>query len=85
MTIKSLTITEDAYTALKTLKHGDESFSEVILRISSEKIGQAAKFFGMFSDDKKSAQEFEKNITSRRKQLETEFTVRKQKIRHSLS
>lgn len=50
MVIKSLTVTEDAYDALKALKYGDESFSETILRISSDKRGNAAKFFGALKD-----------------------------------
>jgi len=46
MAIKSLTITEHAYNALKAVKCGDESFSDVIIRLSKEKVGAAAKFVG---------------------------------------
>src|SRR3990167_2935100 len=48
MVIKSLTITEDAYNRLKAMKMGNESFSEAIVRISNNKVGAAAKFFGAF-------------------------------------
>ena len=33
MVIKSLTITEKAYESLKRLKSGNESFSEIILKV----------------------------------------------------
>ena len=76
MTIKSLTITEDAYTALKTMKHGDESFSEVILRISQEKVGAAAKFFGAWKDKSDLTKSVLKNIKEHRALLEKEYVAR---------
>ena len=33
MTIKTITVTEDAYNAIKKMKLGDESFSDLFLRI----------------------------------------------------
>ncbi len=81
MVIKSLTITEEAYNALKTMKHGDESFSEVIVRLSQEKIGLTAKFFGALKMSDREAKEVEQKIRLRRKNIETEFALRTKKIR----
>jgi len=81
MTIKSLTITENAYDALQRLKHGDESFSEVILRVSKEKIGQAAKFFGALKMKPKEIVGWQERMKKNRILLEKEFTMREKKIR----
>jgi len=85
MTIKSLTITEEAYTALKTIKHGDESFSEVIVRISKEKIGLTAKFFGALKINEKEAKEIEHNFKRRREIIEKESFLKTKKIREQFS
>ena len=74
MTIKSLTITENAYEALKTLKYGDESFSDVILRLSHEKVGSAAKFFGALAG--KDGDEFQQRVATGRARIEKEFIHR---------
>ena len=81
MVIKSLTITEDAYQALKMLKHGDESFSEVILRMSQKKIGLAAKYFGVLSKNQPEALAFQQRIFQRRKEIEAEFSHRHKKLK----
>ena len=78
MTIKSLTITEDAYDALKMLKQGDESFSEIILRLSQEKIGAAAKFFGALKNTNIHA--LREKIKERRKEIEKEYVQRSNKL-----
>jgi predicted CopG family antitoxin len=37
MSVKTITITEDAYRRLKSRKLGDESFSDVILRLAKRR------------------------------------------------
>lgn len=82
MAIKSLTITEDAYEALKLSKHGDESFSDAVLRLSNEKIGLAARFRGALKGtDTKS---FSERIKTRRKTIDNEFSERSKIIRQRL-
>jgi predicted CopG family antitoxin len=85
MVIKSLTITENAYDALKKMKHGDESFSEVILRIASEKKGASAKFFGALKMPSSEAEAWQKRIHLEREKTVRESRKREERIRKSLS
>lgn len=78
MTIKSSTITEDGYPIHKTVKHGDESFNEVILHLSREKIGLTAKYFGALAGKTESLR---KNIHGQRLAIESEFKTRPAKMR----
>ena len=51
MTTKTLTITEDAYNLLKNNKVDDESFSQEIVRLLSEKKKKSlSDFFGILSE-----------------------------------
>ena len=84
MVIKSLTITEDAYNALKTLKYDSESFSDVILRLSKEKIGLAAKFFGKLKISNKESKEWESRLKKRREEIQREFNERSKNIKEKL-
>ena len=84
MVIKSLTITEDAYDALKRLKYGKESFSDVIIRMSKEKVGLSAKFFGSIKMTEKEVKEWKENIKKRREDINREFEDRSKKIRSKL-
>lgn len=85
MTIKSLTITEKAYDALKVLKHGDESFSDAILRLSKEKVGLAIKYFGCLKMAKSELEEWKSSVKRRRAAIEKEFTTRAALIKKKLS
>ncbi len=82
MAIKSLTITEDAYKALKLSKHGDESFSDAVLRLSNEKIGLAARFRGALKGT--NTEDFCNRIRARRKIIDKEFSERTKIIRQRL-
>lgn len=82
MVIKSLTITEEAYDALKVLKHGDESFSEAILRISKEKTGTTAKFCGALRGQ---TEDIRRSIKESRAKTEKELTERAIRIRRRLA
>jgi predicted CopG family antitoxin len=48
---KNITITEDAYEALRSLKRRDESFSDVIRRLTGMEGADPATAAGMFSDE----------------------------------
>ena len=47
MAVKTITVTENAYTALSHMKEPNESFSDVILRVSRRK--PLSDFFGVLS------------------------------------
>lgn len=75
MAVKTITITESAYGALKALKSESESFSEAIERLTKRR--SLMDFFGVLS--KESADELEKAmLESRKKQrvLQRERTKR---------
>ena len=79
MVIKSLTITQEAYNALKQLKVGQESFSQIILRVSKEKKGNnLGRFFGVLKG--KEGEEFEKRIKEGRKEFEKEQKEREKRL-----
>jgi predicted CopG family antitoxin len=48
MAVKTITVTEDAYEALKARKASNESFSEAILRVTKRK--PLSAFFGALSE-----------------------------------
>ena len=80
MVIKSLTITEDAYDALKSLKQADESFSEVILRVRQTATSPLDKFFGTLKGSEKDAQEWIENVKKNRMKIRTEINARTKKL-----
>lgn len=63
MAIKTISITEDAYNSLKSKKDPNESFSEIIVRLSGKK--SLSSFFGALS--KESADALEDSINEARK------------------
>ena len=84
MVIKSLTITEEAYNMLKRLKHGDESFSEVIIRTSKNKIGATSEFLGALKITNEDNEKWKRNIKESRKAIESDFINRSKKFRKAL-
>ena len=63
MTFKTITITEDAYSRLRAVKMPEESFSEAIKRITTNR--PLSYFFGILT--KKEADELEKNVEESRR------------------
>ncbi len=63
MAVKTITITNEAYFALKSLKADEESFSKAIMRIAKKK--SLRSFFGVL--DTKSADKLEYTINDLRK------------------
>ena len=64
--MKTITITDDAYKRVKKMKEGDESFSELFLRISSKK-PPASVFLGILKkgsieDDRKRLKKFREDF-----------------------
>lgn len=74
MTVKTITITENAYEKIKRLKRENESFSELFLRLSGEKRSTARSMYGILKDvdtekllerTKKMRKEFDKETGKR--------------------
>ena len=73
MVIKSLTITEEAYNVLKSIKHGDESFSKAIIRIGKRVPVNIEKYIGIIKRSDDEVKEWKSEIKSRRKEIDFEF------------
>ena len=80
MVIKSLTITENAYDALKTLKYGNESFTDVILRVTKDRTKLIDKYFGIFKGGEAEAANLINKIKKRKAEVDKDFERRKIKL-----
>lgn len=80
MTVKTITVTEIAYNALKGLQTRDESFSETILRVARKK--SIWDFAGAISKGR--ADRMEKIIRERRKSYTKMHGDRVQRIAKAL-
>ena len=69
MAVKTITVTEKAYEALKSLKAPSESFSKTILRVSGKR--SLSGFVGALS--KKSAEHLKKSIKEIRRRDEESY------------
>ncbi len=76
MTTKTITVTKNAYEALKSLKSHSESFSETILRISNKR--PLSQFFGVLSEE--SGERLESAILEMRKKRNESHKERLKRI-----
>lgn len=81
MVIKSLTITEEAYDALKRVKYGSESFSKAILRVTRKKVNPLEKYFGILNLSQKEGKEWENALIKKRKEFDKEMKHRQEKFK----
>jgi predicted CopG family antitoxin len=79
MTVKTITVTEDAYNTLKGMKREDESFSDVIKRVGSQK-KHISDFFGLLKDSETSAEELQQKVKEIRKGVSE--SMRKRHAQH---
>lgn len=81
MSVKTITVTENAYEALKKMKEPNESFSDIILRVAKRR--PLDDFFGVLS--KESGDRLEKAIMKARKRRNLAHKERIKKISKDLS
>ncbi len=81
MAVKTITIKNEAYNALKGLKGPTESFSDTILRVAKRK--HLSEFFGVLS--KESGERLEKTIMEMRKKRTEAHAARIKKIVDALN
>lgn len=73
MAVKTITVTEEAYNALRRLKGGGESFSEVILKVTKNKI-DFTKYAGVLSEHR--AKELKEHVKRTRERISRDMTER---------
>lgn len=76
MAVKTITVTENAYTILSHMKEPNESFSDVILRVSRKK--PLSDFFGALGGE--SGERLEEAIYDARKKRNRTHKLRIEKI-----
>ncbi len=85
MTIKSLTITEEAYNALKRQKYTNESFSKTVIRLTKNKPLNVSKYLGSLKISEKEADDWKKEIRKRRSEISAEFSKKEQKFKEVIN
>lgn len=68
MAVKTITVTEDAYESVKRLKEGEESFSDLFLRIA-KKPTTVKEFIGAFNHTPEEAKEFRERVKTAHKEF----------------
>ncbi|HLC32613.1 MAG TPA: antitoxin VapB family protein [Candidatus Nanoarchaeia archaeon] len=76
MATKSITITEDAYNRLASLKQEKESFSDVIKRIAPKR--SLLELAGILTD--KQTKELKRNVADFRKQFNEDLEKRRKRF-----
>lgn len=77
MSFKTITVTQDAYNAIKRMKRSDESFSELFLRVAPSKV-TAKDIFGTLSPE--DGERLSRIIKENRKGMDTEMGARHKKL-----
>ncbi len=77
MATKSITITDDAYNRLASFKEPNESFSDVVNKLTKK--GSLLELAGILSNE--DARELKENIRELRKRMEEEVDKRVEKMR----
>ena len=74
--VKTITIMDDAYEALKRLKKKDESFSDIIIRVGKEKKMNLKEWFGVLKGDEERIKEFHSAIKKIREEVSRDVVKR---------
>ncbi len=80
MAVKTITITEEAYEALRRIKERDRSFSEVIIEVTRGNRNHLDKCFGILKGSK-ALNDLRKNLKKQRMQADRDARKRAEKLR----
>lgn len=84
MVVKTITVTEEAYNALRRMKKEDQSFSEIIIEVSKEKSNSLDKFFGILKDSSAELDLMRKKVEEGRKRADKDTREKIKKLRKQL-
>jgi predicted CopG family antitoxin len=76
----TISLSDDAYERLKAAKHDEESFSDVVRRLTSG--SQLSEYFGILDDE--AADELEDFIERRREDRTAAWDKRRERLREDL-
>ena len=80
MVTKTITVTEEAYNAIKGMKRGDESFSELFKRIESKPL-RVKDMVGLLNDTPEEAEAFARRVRDLRKKASRDWDRRIANVR----
>ena len=79
--VKTITIMDDAYEALKSKKAKDESFSDTIRRMCKEKKIDLRQWLGVLKGKDRSAAEMNKEIMEERAKMSQDLDERVERLK----
>ncbi|MBS3175614.1 hypothetical protein J4457_00050 [Candidatus Woesearchaeota archaeon] len=83
MSIKTITVTEEAYEVIKGMKQEEESFSELFKRIGKQP-ARIKDIFGAMKQESKEAEALKKRIKSMKEESRKDMGERMNEIRSRL-
>lgn len=84
MAVKTITVTEDAYLAMKRIKNEDESFSDLFLRVSKKHVLTAKDLVGAISMTPHEGEEWSHRVTEHQKRMNEDFRRHMDNVRARL-
>ncbi|HLF54633.1 MAG TPA: antitoxin VapB family protein [Candidatus Nanoarchaeia archaeon] len=83
MVVKTITITEDAYKAIKSLKRGEESFSDLFLRVGKKQL-TVKDIMGILKHTPEESAEFRRRVREVHKGIDESMKKRIEDVRSRL-
>ncbi len=82
MVTKTITVTEEAYNAIKGIKHEDESFSELLNRLAAgRRLLKVRDLIGVLGDSPEEAEAFAKRVRDLREKAGKDAGERMERVR----
>ncbi|NQU78644.1 hypothetical protein HQ545_02650 [Candidatus Woesearchaeota archaeon] len=76
MVVKTITIKQDAYDILSSMKRPDESFSDLIMRVGGDRKVTAKELFGRLNDSGSELKKMRLRLKEQREKMDKEMEER---------